>query len=163
MPCNAPRALILAVTCSAVFSSASPAFADPVFLAAPTVVVPPNPLGMLVADFNGDGTPDLAVTSANTLSIFPGTGDGRFGARGDGHLAGGTWLRSYRPVQIVNLSLADFNGDCLPDLVTTPWTDAAVAVQPGTGDATLVGNSVVDSTAAGVACSAIGDLNGDCS
>src|SRR5215471_919543 len=52
----------------------------------------PNPTGIVVADFNGDGKPDLAVAAAvsridmghaGLVSILLGNGDGTFAARAD--------------------------------------------------------------------------------
>jgi VCBS repeat protein len=60
-----------------------------------------------VGDFNGDGKPDLAATSGNTVGVILGNGDGTFGAPtifdDVGQGAGG-------------LVVADFNGDGRPDV-----------------------------------------------
>ena len=48
------------------------------------LVPPPGnaPFSVVVADFNGDGRPDLAVANAahNTVSVLLGNGDGTFRA-----------------------------------------------------------------------------------
>jgi hypothetical protein len=79
--------------------------------------------GVAVGDFNGDGSPDLAVTNYgdNTVSILLGNGDGTFGARQD--FAAGSSPEG--------VAVADFNGDGSPDL--------AVADRGG-GVSTLLGN-----------------------
>src|SRR5271165_2476210 len=57
-----------------------------------------------VADFNGDGKPDLAVGSDNSIEILLGNGDGTFQALTPLAVPG-AWLAT-----------ADFNGDGKPDL-----------------------------------------------
>lgn len=67
------------------------------------------PAALAAADFNNDGHLDLAVADqgSNTVSVFPGNGDGTFQARTD-YQAGSSpaWI-----------SAADLNGDGVPDLV----------------------------------------------
>ena len=67
-----------------------------------------NPTSVAVGDFNGDGTPDLAVANAasNNVSVLLGNGDG-----------------SFQPAQNFgagrnpeSVAVGDFNGDGRPDL-----------------------------------------------
>jgi hypothetical protein len=83
---------------------------------------PDSSFGVVIADFNGDGNPDLAVAnvssftaSGSTISVFPGNGDGTFGP-----------AVQYNPVALpIYLMVAgDFNGDGLPDLLFTTESDA---------------------------------------
>lgn len=82
-----------------------------------------------VADFNGDGKPDLAVADrAHTSArVFLGNGDGTFG-----------------PPQIVefqrepfSVTSGDVNGDGKPDLVLSSDINNSVSVALGNGDGTF--------------------------
>jgi len=78
-----------------------------------------------IADFDGDGVPDLAVADWDSaaVSILHGNGDGTFGAR------------SVLPVNSVPKELAtqDFNHDGRPDLVVANYGDSTVSVLIATG------------------------------
>jgi YD repeat-containing protein len=111
---------------------------------------------LAVADFNGDGEPDLAVVDKGAAAIYIliGHGDGAFtlGA----NLSGVT----YYP-QIV--SVGDFNGDGEPDVIVTGIGYANVFL--GNGDGTFIFpyplgtvQPVNIGTASGVA---VADFNGD--
>lgn len=71
-----------------------------------------------IADFNGDGKPDIAISSGSTW-IYPGNGDGTFGA----------------PIAVAGCSsisaVADFNGDRKADLI------CGTTVLLGNGDGTF--------------------------
>jgi hypothetical protein len=111
------------------------------FQAASTYEVGGNPssaFGVLIADLNGDGKPDLAVANVSsftangsTISVFPGNGDGTFGA-----------VVQYNPVgqPIYVMAAGDFNGDGLTDLVFTSASDnnpSQVGVIFGAANGTL--------------------------
>ena len=72
-----------------------------------------QPYAPVVADFNGDGKPDVAVTDegTSTVHIFLGNADGTFQPQIDYAVAG-----------TVDLAAADFNGDGNVDLATTGAT-----------------------------------------
>jgi hypothetical protein len=63
----------------------------------------------VVADFNGDGKPDLAGTASMAAAIMLGNGDGTFQAKVEYPVA--SWTQ--------DLAAGDFNGDGLMDLVVT--------------------------------------------
>ncbi len=74
-----------------------------------TLTAQTKPTSVIVADFNGDGNPDIAVgnNTSNSVSVFLGDGVGGFGSPTNTSLGGsGTFL----------LMSGDFNGDGIPDL-----------------------------------------------
>jgi FG-GAP-like repeat len=79
-----------------------------------------RPIGIVVADFNGDGKSDLAVANnfADNVFIFPGTGLGTFGP----------------PVEFVVgdrpdwLAAADFNGDGRTDLAVVNGNSSTITL-----------------------------------
>jgi len=92
-------------------------------------VVGEDPNSVAVADFNGDGNLDLAVTNvlSSTVSILLGNGDGTF-----------------QPPTTLNISTspfgiaaADFNDDGKPDLIFQ--NDGFISVFLNNGDATFRG------------------------
>ncbi len=82
---------------------------------------------IVVGDFNLDGKPDFAVTSANgeTLTVMLGDGAGNFTAAANS------------PIHVANApraaTMADFNGDGIPDIATYDETDNGVTVLLGDG------------------------------
>jgi len=70
-----------------------------------TSIAVPNLLGIAVGDFNGEGTPDLAVSTTSELVIFLGRGDATF-ARS-----------AVYPVPQGAVLVADLNGDSRLDLI----------------------------------------------
>ncbi len=99
-----------------------------------------------MADFNGDGRPDLVVGS----SVLLGNGDGTFGTPLS-FLAGGGGP---------GVAAGDFNGDGRPDLAVANEGSNDVSVLLGNGDGTFgaqarfaVGNLPISV--------AVGDFNGD--
>jgi hypothetical protein len=109
-------------------------------------------------DFNGDGDPDLAVTSegsspygdAGTVSVFLGQAGGSFGAR--------TTFPTGSPGD--SIAVGDFNGDGDPDLAMADYNGHAVKVMPGGpgGSFGAPTSYAVANTPTGVA---VGDFNGD--
>jgi len=84
-----------------------------------------------VGDFNKDGILDMVVSDphSNTATVLLGTGDGSFRS---------AW--SFKlPMQgaIFHLSVADFNGDGIPDLVVTSDDRDSFEVMLGNGNGTF--------------------------
>ena len=87
----------------------------------------PHPHGVAVADFNGDGKPDVAADSwgNNQIELLLGDGKGGLGTPGR-YIAVGR-----RPYE--RLRSADFNHDGIADIVTTNLDDGTVSVLLGDG------------------------------
>jgi hypothetical protein len=120
-----------------------------------------NYSSVAIADLNGDGKPDLVVTSQNmsstgdgSVEVFLGNGDGTFQAA-LAYDSGGNSPNS--------LAIADVNGDGKLDIVVgnegNGNTSGGVGVLLGNGDGTFQNVSVVSTSyAPGVV---VADVNGD--
>jgi hypothetical protein len=140
---------------------------DGSFTAKPTVVaVPPQNNGggdvipgtMGAADFNGDGKLDLAIVgdyvSFGGIGILLGNGDGTFSS--------GPILAPTQDFGLV--SIGDFNGDGIPDLVVTHYFDFGTppTVFLGKGDGTFTNGKPTSFTLDYFPTSiVVGDFNGD--
>ncbi|MBI5170155.1 MAG: VCBS repeat-containing protein [Candidatus Eisenbacteria bacterium] len=99
-----------------------------------SVSVNSNPRGLVVTDWNGDGVPDLAVanssTTAKTMSMLTGKGDGTFNAA----------VTSAANTKAWAIALGDFNGDGGADLaVVNNGTNTATIWRAGCGSAAALG------------------------
>lgn len=115
---------------------------------------------LAVEDLNGDGRPDVLVSSPEYwtgVSLFLGNGDGTFTPKAY-YDAGG-------PVS--SIALADVNGDGKTDLVASLYEDGGtgnsggVAVLFGNGDGTFQSPVIYDTGGFGAVSVAIADVNGD--
>jgi FG-GAP-like repeat/Bacterial Ig-like domain (group 2)/FG-GAP repeat len=88
-----------------------------------------NPNGLVVADFNGDGKPDIAVSNStsNTISVFLNDGSGNFGAP--------ILTTVQAQTNISTLGVGDFNEDGKADLVVS--TTNSTIMLFGNGDGTF--------------------------
>jgi len=80
-------------------------------------------------DLNGDGKLDLVNASAQTVSVWLGTGGGRFFAKTDYAIGAAETPQS--------MAFADLNGDGKLDLVTANYWSGTVSVLLGKGDGTF--------------------------
>jgi uncharacterized protein (TIGR03437 family) len=153
-------AILLVMFLSALAAGASsqpPAFGPVLSLPAQKV-----PLAITAADFNGDGFQDIAVanTASATISIFLGTGNGKFSPAGTVSLPS-TCYAAY-------LTNGDFTGAASPDLVTV-CALGGIVVLPNTGAGTfgkplstsLPGPGWIGNLLLGSIHPAIADFNGD--
>jgi hypothetical protein len=91
------------------------------------LTTPKSPTGVVVGDFNQDGTPDLAVVSSNnnTVGIYLGAGDGSFTVQN-------TYSVGQSPIAV---SIGDFNQDRNVDLAVVNNNSNYISVLLGKGDA----------------------------
>jgi hypothetical protein len=113
-----------------------------------------DPLGLAVADFNGDGISDLAVTtaSAETVAILLGNGDGTFSAADLIPIAGPD------SQQVV---VGDFNGDGKADIALLFADINEVQILLGNGDGTFAALPAIPAPNAAGFLFATADFNGD--
>jgi len=106
---------------------------------------------LALADFNGDGSADLAVVSRGThaVNVLLGNGDGTFGSP-----VSVSFSSNFATIAVV---AADVNNDGLPDLIVTTTGGVVVRLNNGSGgfDATTP-YAIIGATAVTVA-----DVNGD--
>ena len=108
-----------------------------------------NPV--LVADFNGDGNPDILLTTATgQLAVAPGHGDGTFAP--DMPVSA-----SLIPQSILT---GDFNGDGRIDILGDSTSGTQIEVLPGNGDGTF-GPAVTTTVGGPGPVTAAADFNGD--
>jgi hypothetical protein len=116
------------------------------------VQVKPHTHGIISADFNGDGNPDIATDSWGVDSIVILGGDGKGNFVNPVYYATGK-----HPYQ--RLRTADFNKDNKPDIVTTDLDDSTVTILLGDGKGNFEAHFFdAGNTPFGVAT---GDLNAD--
>lgn len=113
------------------------------------------PTGVAVADFNGDGRPDIAVANQadNTVSVFLGQANGTLGPKLD-------LATASSPMAV---AVGDFNGDGKPDLAVAAGCGVGcglVSILLGNGDGTF--SAHVDyATAPSPLGLVVSDFNGD--
>ncbi|MGA2599445.1 MAG: FG-GAP-like repeat-containing protein, partial [Bryobacteraceae bacterium] len=113
-----------------------------------------------VADFNGDGIPDLVWQNDTTRQVVV----HYYGGTGGATYMGWNWLNQAGMPGWHVAGAADFNGDGVPDLVWQNDTTRAVSVNyyGGAGGAILQSTAWLNQTGApGWSVAAIADFNGD--
>src|SRR5450631_977304 len=122
---------------------------------------------MVITDFNGDGKPDLVVSSLNTflpygycgdveissVTVFPGYGDGTFNLSAPATYDAGNGG--------IKMMLADFTGDGKTDLAVLHSLGATVAILPRTSTGIAHTPSARYAVADTSSDLGVGDVNGD--
>jgi uncharacterized protein (TIGR03437 family) len=130
----------------------------------PAKPLPAFPLA--VADFNGDGNPDLLSAgvygagqcASDSIVVYPGNGDGTF--RNPLPCSGGNTFQGDWGIQ--QIAVGDVNNDGKLDVVWSPIRGTQIYVWMGNGDGTFQPPASVDALAShGGRPIAIGDLNHD--
>jgi hypothetical protein len=115
------------------------------------------PMGIAVADLNADGKQDLAVVNqfSQDVNIFLGNGNGGFAApAASGYQAPGTGKTPD------SITVADLNGDGIPDLAVASSGSSEVTLLFGKGDGTFPSDQNIP-TGGSIGQIASRDLNGD--
>jgi len=131
------------------------------FAQLPPFAEPGTPYAIAMGDLNGDGKPDLAIIeqSSNIIEVFPNTssvGSISFGAAVPVFLPNG-----YSPWSV---AIGDFDGNGMPDLATTDYSNNTVSVFRNKGTAggalsfALHQDFTIGNDPQGIA---VGDLDGD--
>ena len=116
----------------------------------------PHPHGVAVADFDGDGKPDVVTDSWASNQVELLLGDGKGGLRTPGRF----FPAGHRPYE--RLRTADFNHDGRPDIVTTNLDDGTVSILLGDGKGAFVAAPGSPFPAGGKPWQVfVGDVNGD--
>jgi hypothetical protein len=133
---------------------------DGTFKAGPVFpLIGQNVNNIVVADFNGDGKPDLAISlpDANEIQVLLGNGDGSF-----------TPLTPISVNSVYVVATGDFNQDGKPDLVTVNPGVGTLTVLLGNGDGTFTATTPITTPSTGPGglavvpvALALSDLNGD--
>jgi hypothetical protein len=111
-----------------------------------------QPTNVTVADFNGDGFPDLVTAdlSDDTISVLLGNGDGSFRPA----------LRFQTGGSPESVAVSDFNGDGILDLAVANTQDSTVSILLGNGDGTFQAQTTLASGRAPISI-VVGDFNAD--
>jgi hypothetical protein len=124
-----------------------------------------QPVALAVADLNHDGKPDIVVinNTDNTISVLMGNGDGSFvGPTASEAAAGGATPAPSYPIGTdpIALTIADMNGDGIPDVVTANFADNTLSILIGRGDGTFK-PAITVPVGTGPVFVAAADMNGD--
>jgi Bacterial Ig-like domain (group 3)/FG-GAP-like repeat/FG-GAP repeat len=111
-----------------------------------------QPTSVTVADFNGDGLPDLVTADIgdDTISVLLGNGDGSFRPA----------LRFQTGRSPESVAAIDLNGDGILDLAVANTQDSTLSILLGNGDGTFQAQTTLASGRAPISI-VVGDFNAD--
>ena len=124
----------------------------PSFTLAPVYPVGADIRSVAVADFDGDGRPDLAVANADSSSVSVLTKVGRGGPAVNNTYTVGTFPLS--------VAAADFTGDGKPDIITADDSSSTVSLLRNNGTGGFVPGGTFN-IGSGPVDLAVGDFNND--
>jgi hypothetical protein len=124
---------------------------DGTFQTPTSITLPSITNGLVVADLNGDGWPDVAVLGNSAVYILLNNGKGSLALAGSYPISGTGY----------ELVAADVNNDGKLDLCIAMTSTSRVAVLLGNGNGTFTAAPDYDTTMSGVYGIAAGDLNSD--
>ena len=112
-----------------------------------------SPVGLAVADLNGDGRPDIATANSTpgNVSVLINNGNGTFSTHVEYSVGGSGNL---------NVMLADLNGDGKNDIVTSNFSSANISVLLNNGNGTF-GSGTTYSAGTNPYPVSIADVNSD--
>jgi hypothetical protein len=153
---NGDGKLDLAVPVYSIFTSLSDVNillgnGDGTFTAGPSFpLTGQNTNNAVVADFNGDGKPDLAISlpDANQVQVLLGNGDGTF-----------TPMPAISANGVFVVATGDFNGDGKADLLTVNFGPGTLTILLGNGDGTFTQGATITAPAIGPGGLAIGPVS----
>ena len=127
------------------------------FVTGPNILLKTIPSAIVLADFDGDNTPDLLVGDSRTVRFLKGNGDGSF-QKPDAAMPAG--------LGVAAILATDLDGNHKMDAIVVndhdqlPGADGDVLVLLGNGDGTFTAGATF-ATGVGSESAALGDFNND--
>jgi hypothetical protein len=124
----------------------------------------PEPFGIVAADFNEDGKPDLVISANIRMYVFLGNGDGTFAPTATSPVSvPSPPYDDFASPYVGPIAVGDFNHSGHQGLAVGEFNNEAAVILLGNGDGTFVSSSAAFANALGQPTSAIeaADFNAD--